>query len=336
MEPYFSVILPIYRVEAYLDRCVQSILKQSFTDYELILVDDGSPDGCPAMCDAYAAAYDFIRVVHKENGGLSSARNAGAAVARGRYIWWVDSDDWVEEGALGKLYAATCQLQPDIVKLNYCRVSSRAEKVLSLAKPGMYEGQKLQELRKCAFRQGGRFVLSAWAHVYRRQMLAENGLAFVSERVIGSEDYLFNLQAFARAELVLVLGDVLYDYELRMGSLSQKYRENLCRQYEELYHRLQQHFAQDQRENQREAALFYVWHLIFGTCIPHEYKMLNEQHSLSQGRSNVRQLLKMASLQQALKTGGWKALNAKRRFFWLAMRCRMEPFFYWLFVRKKR
>ena len=94
--PEISVIVPVYKVEPYLDRCVQSILRQTFRAFELILVDDGSPDGCPAMCDAWAKQDRRIRVLHKENGGLSSARNAGLAVATGRYISFVDSDDWIE------------------------------------------------------------------------------------------------------------------------------------------------------------------------------------------------------------------------------------------------
>ena len=90
-----SVIVPIYKVEAYLDKCVQSIVDQTYTNLEIILVDDGSPDRCGQMCDAWAAKDSRIRVVHKENGGLSDARNAGLEIATGTYIAFVDSDDWV-------------------------------------------------------------------------------------------------------------------------------------------------------------------------------------------------------------------------------------------------
>lgn len=95
-NPKISVIVPVYRVEKYLDRCVESIVNQTFGDFELILVDDGSPDNCPAMCDAWAQKDDRIRVIHKKNGGLSSARNAGMAKMTGKYVCFIDSDDWVE------------------------------------------------------------------------------------------------------------------------------------------------------------------------------------------------------------------------------------------------
>ena len=120
-NPFFSVILPIYNVEPFLEECIHSVLDQEFTDYELILVDDGSTDACPEICDRYAAEYAHIRTVHKENGGLSSARNAGLEVAKGQYIWWVDSDDWVEPDSLKTLYKACEDGRADMVKLNFTR-----------------------------------------------------------------------------------------------------------------------------------------------------------------------------------------------------------------------
>ena len=91
-----SVIVPIYRIEAYLPQCVESLLNQSFENFELILVDDGSPDGCPEICDAYAEKDPRVRVIHKENGGLVSARKEGLRNDRGKYIAFVDGDDWVD------------------------------------------------------------------------------------------------------------------------------------------------------------------------------------------------------------------------------------------------
>ena len=99
----FSIIVPIYKVEEYLDRCVESLIRQTEKDIEIILVDDGSPDSCPAMCDEWAKKDERIRVVHKENGGLSDARNAGLNIATGEYVLFVDSDDYVAENACESL-----------------------------------------------------------------------------------------------------------------------------------------------------------------------------------------------------------------------------------------
>lgn len=103
MIPEISVIVPVYKVEAYLPRCVESLLSQTYKDFEIILVDDGSPDACPAMCDAYAKKYSNIHALHKENGGLSDARNAGMTAAKGEYVTFVDSDDYVHPAYLEML-----------------------------------------------------------------------------------------------------------------------------------------------------------------------------------------------------------------------------------------
>lgn len=99
-----SIIVPIYKVQNYLDECIKSIVYQTFSNIEVILIDDGSPDDCPQMCDAWAKKDDRIKVVHKENGGLSSARNAGLDIAKGDYVFFVDSDDFISRDALQNLY----------------------------------------------------------------------------------------------------------------------------------------------------------------------------------------------------------------------------------------
>lgn len=114
-----SIIVPVYNVEAYLPRCVDSILAQTFTDFELILVDDGSPDGCPAICDEYAKKDRRIRVIHKANGGLSDARNAALDIARGEYIGFVDSDDFIHPQMYEILYKVCIKERADIAQCNY-------------------------------------------------------------------------------------------------------------------------------------------------------------------------------------------------------------------------
>ena len=115
----FTVIIPVYKVEEYLERCVDSVLSQTYGDFEVILVDDGSPDNCPAMCDAWAEKNSRIRVIHKENGGLSDARNVGMAAATGKYIAFVDSDDWIAPEMFERLVKA---LQIDGSDIAACTV----------------------------------------------------------------------------------------------------------------------------------------------------------------------------------------------------------------------
>ena len=115
---FFSIIVPVYKVEDYIEECLESILAQTCEDFELILVDDGSPDGCPQICDRYAEKDDRLKVIHKENGGLSSARNAGLDIAKGEYIVFVDSDDVITHDTLKQMKAALEQL-PDVLITEY-------------------------------------------------------------------------------------------------------------------------------------------------------------------------------------------------------------------------
>lgn len=120
--PIVSVIVPVYKVERYIHKCVDSILNQSFTDFEVILVDDGSPDNCGKICDEYAEKDERIKVIHKENGGLSDARNVGLDVARGKYISFVDSDDWIHKDLLKDNVNRMISENADVIIFNYIEV----------------------------------------------------------------------------------------------------------------------------------------------------------------------------------------------------------------------
>lgn len=338
MHPYFSVILPIYNVEPYLERCIQSILMQTFNDYEMILVDDGSTDESGRICDTYADKYDHIRVVHKENGGLSSSRNAGMGIARGEYIWWVDADDWVEKHALSQLYDAVNDDKPDIVKFNYVRVADTETSVLSSATPGKYtQKSEIDMLLRRSFVETSKFVLSAWSHLYKREFLQREDLCFVSEREIGSEDYLFNLQALLVASQIVVIKDTLYFYELRMGSLSQRYKENAPQKYTALYMKLRSFYNKREVLKEYEYVInrFFIWHLIHGICISNEYT-LSEKHRLPDARKNVVEMLAMQEIRRAIRRMDISGLSWKQKLHVKAIKFRTEPFFCWLYVSKSK
>lgn len=118
--PILSIIVPVYNVEKYLERCIETILQQDFRDFELILVDDGSPDKCGMICDEYKKKDTRIRVIHKENGGLSSARNAGISISQGEYLAFVDSDDWITFDMYSYMIDLADKYNADIVSVSYC------------------------------------------------------------------------------------------------------------------------------------------------------------------------------------------------------------------------
>ena len=134
-QKLLSVIVPVYGVEIYLEKCVRSILAQTYRNLEIILVDDGSPDRCPEMCDAFAAEDERVVVIHKENGGLSSARNAGIEIARGEYIGFVDSDDYILPEMYSVMCNALCTQNADICICSYQKVDEEGKKIATGGSP---------------------------------------------------------------------------------------------------------------------------------------------------------------------------------------------------------
>lgn len=333
MQMEFSLILPVYNVAAYLERCLKSILGQDTTGCEIILVDDGSTDASSSICDAYAAKHQEIRVVHQENGGLSSARNAGLRAARGKYIWFIDSDDWIAPDALSILRMA-CSDGADVVKFAYQRVEGDQSWVVrSGLLAGDYAGDRMKDIRQMAFREPGKYILSACFHVYRRELLLRQGITFVSERRVGSEDFLFNLQVLSGVCSLRVLEQPLYSYELRSGSLTQSRKVDLPQRYAELHTLLKAFYTQRALMAQYEGLIdrFYVWHLIYGTCF---YDAYVYSSTVKEGRRAVREMLMLPQFRQAVRRSDRVGLSSKKRILLAAMILRMEWVFHYLFVSK--
>lgn len=218
-KPAISIIVPIYGVEAYLPACVDSILNQSFTDFECILVDDGSPDGCPALCEEYARRDARVRVVHRENGGLSAARNSGLDIARGKYISFVDSDDLLHPQFLEILYRAAAETGAKITVCDFLRFQDGTSPDVSI--PGhkhtlLDQREALWALVNfrdmvCCSR-----MTVAWNKLYRRELF--DGLRY-PEGKLHEDEFLIH-RLLLRAERVCLCEDVLYLYRTREDSIT--------------------------------------------------------------------------------------------------------------------
>ena len=169
-KPLLSIIVPVYKVENYLQKCIDSILAQTFTDFELILVEDGSPDGCPALCDAAAAKDARIRVLHQKNGGLSAARNAGLDVARGEWIGFVDSDDYIAPEMYETLYKAVQSTGADLALCDYAAVD---EAGIPCLPPYTGLAQRIFTGRELLKRATNTMAQPAWNKLYRRAIFAQ-------------------------------------------------------------------------------------------------------------------------------------------------------------------
>lgn len=210
--PVFSIIVPVYKVENYLDICVQSLINQTFDDIEIILVDDGSPDSCPARCDAFAAKDARVHVIHQANRGLSAARNAGLMQARGSYVLFVDSDDVIDLDTCQRLIPFTNRC-PDIIIGD--GISTTAGKKLSHGHTSTYiRGDAYMKL---ALRRGS-MPMAAVLYIYRREFLRKNHLSFKSG--ILHEDEQFTPRAFLAADNVVESNICFYHYVIRADSIT--------------------------------------------------------------------------------------------------------------------
>lgn len=207
-----SIIVPIYKVEKYLCRCIDSILKQTFSDYELILVDDGSPDKCSEICDEYAAKDDRIKVIHKKNGGLSDARNAGLHIASGEFVAFVDSDDWVTTDYLETLYNCIINEDADICECGIIRTTG--EVTLSTIEVETVNSYSTQEALKLLI-EDKVFHQHVWNKLYRRSIF--NGILFPVNKT--NEDEFWTYQVFGNAKKVVSTNRALYYYYQRSDSI---------------------------------------------------------------------------------------------------------------------
>lgn len=216
-----SVIVPVYKVEKYLNRCVQSIAAQTYENLEIILVDDGSPDNCGALCDEWAQKDSRIKVVHKENGGLSSARNAGVAVATGAYVGFVDSDDYIHPQMYEKLYEALVENGADI-SICGCDYVDEETDVPDLNMRTRSPLKKEVLTREQAYRiisdikDGYAFYVTAWNKLYPRRFF--DVLQFKEGFI--HEDEFFVHYLFGCCSRIATIPDELYMYVQRSGSIT--------------------------------------------------------------------------------------------------------------------
>lgn len=205
-QPKISVIVPVYKVEKTLDKCVESIIGQTYKNLEIILVDDGSPDNCPAMCDGWAEKDSRIRVIHKENGGVSSARNAALDIATGDYIGFVDSDDWIEPEMYSSLIQKISESGKNIALCSYYAVEISGERYECRCVADKEVLDKDDYFRFIVLGGYGGYI---WNRLYDADILKE---VRFDEDIWYSEDLLFNFKAAQKSGGAAVLDSAEYNY----------------------------------------------------------------------------------------------------------------------------
>ncbi len=214
----FSVIVPVYNVESYLPHCLDSLAGQTCTDKEVILVDDGSTDSSGALCDEYATRYGFFSVIHQDNQGLSAARNAGLATARGEWLSFVDGDDWVDTDLLERLQGYILATRADMYRFGFRRTGEDGKELgaytLGTHTTSLFRLAEERE-RFWLFLRHFTLVQSVCTGIYRRAMVQEHEIAFADRRKVFVEDTLFNYHCLLHARGLVSLPSTPYHYRAR-------------------------------------------------------------------------------------------------------------------------
>ena len=212
-HPIISVIIPVYKVEPYLDHCIESVVNQTYQNLEIILVDDGSPDRCPEMCDDWASRDGRIIVIHKPNGGLSDARNAGMAIASGEYIGFVDSDDWIAPEMYGKLLSTLITDESDIAACSVSMVweDGSPARLLTVEESALLNRSQAQR----ALLEESLLKQPVWYKLYKTSLIRD--IPFEAGKY--HEDVYWSYQAIGKAEKVSIIPYIGYYYFQRSGSI---------------------------------------------------------------------------------------------------------------------
>lgn len=261
-----SIIVPIYCVEKFIDQCIKSIINQTYKDIEIILVDDGSPDNCPAICDKYAEQDNRIKVVHKENGGLISARKAGLAAASGEYICFVDGDDWIEPDMYEKIFESIKKYRADcvITQFYYSSEISETKSNYHLDKEFYSMDEMENEIFPTMLFAGRYYEFGifpcCWTKVFKRNLL-EKHLFKVDNRIRMGEDIAFTYPCLMECKSISFVDEPLYHYRSNPDSMTMAYDKSLADIFNLPYETLVTEFEKS-RFDMSNQLCYYLLYLI--------------------------------------------------------------------------
>lgn len=234
-KPLISIVVPVYNVEKFIDECITSIINQSFREFELLLINDGSLDKSGEICDKYSLIDSRVRVIHKKNSGVSDSRNIGIDLAKGRYLMFADSDDYVDKDWCKKLYNMQEKYKDSMIVCSYImRNSSKLntydveKKYTSIEEYLKFDRKNFMEIYNC------NLLNSLCNKIYDLNIIKKNNIKLIKDLSLG-EDLLFNLEYIKRVNDIIYLNDSLYVYYRRgIESLDNKYYKNLFEIYKKI------------------------------------------------------------------------------------------------------
>ena len=290
-----SIVIPVYNAQAFLAEMLESILKQSYQDYEIILVNDGSKDNSSAICHQFAEEYGCIRVFDKENGGAASARNFGVQQALGEFVWFMDSDDALAEGALETAIALQKQYNADVVigGMDFCALAEGTVKPRAMDTQTVVSAEDFSEQYRTLFVKN--YISSLWNKLIRRSIIVDQKLEMI-EQLHMYEDYVYSMDLLLSCQTIVCTPQIFYRYYLRTGgSLSHRYRPDAAGMFTILYERISGYKNRlgDSTEAQEELNRLIVY--LAYECVK------NEARCKERPLQKIRMLLNEPVFQRAMK-----------------------------------
>ncbi len=331
-----SYVVPVYNVEKYLEACVSSLLAQTVTPHEIILVDDGSLDSSGAMCDRYAQQHSFIKVIHKENAGLGMARNTGLEHVTGDFVVFIDSDDFYDSDFSDRMVRIHASTGCDTCKTSFRRVDLAGNPLFDeCIEPGEYRGdevrtQLLPRIIGSAPEKKDSIPPSACCTMYSMEIIRQHDLRFESERQWISEDTLFNIQYYALARHVVLSEYIGYNYRCNPRSLTTTYRPDRFDKCLAVYHK--------QAEMLRELGLYDIcqhrlirqFFVYLRVCLSQLYKG-SSNLSAKEIRNIIRQMCGNNTVQEMIRVYPVDKIAAKQRLFIYFIRFRLTWVLYLIY-----
>lgn len=343
-EPLVTVVIPIYNTEPYIDRCIESVIRQTYRLLEILLVDDGSTDNCPRICEDYATRDPRIRVIHKKNEGLGMARNTGIDQATGAYICFFDSDDYVEPDTIEVCVAVAVEQQADEVIFGYSDVTASGATVRThiphTPRPLFVGAQITAELLPMALytNQGiagdWEVPLSACNKLFSLAAIRDAGWRFVSEREIISEDFYSLTELHGHLRRVCILDRVFYHYTVNPTSLSRSYRPDRFARIQSFYEAM---ISLSEKMELGETLLQPIKAVTFGLIIGAMKQIVAAELNFKQRYRELRRMVKDGFLQELIRTTEYSGVGVQKKLLYQAARYKLAWLcFLMVYLKNKR
>lgn len=321
-----SIIIPVYNVEKYLQENISSLLKQTYKEIEIILVDDGSKDNSGYLCDQAAKKDSRIKVIHKENAGLGYARNSGLRVAQGKYVTFIDSDDVVDSDLIQRMIDGINESGADTCIGGFKRIDKLGSTLYEERyKSEVYRNKDV--FHKLFIRMLGSapdkhdaIKMSVWNVLYSMEIIKKNNLLFKSEREFISEDIVWDLDYYRYSQKAIVIDSIAYGYRVTPGSLTQTYKENKFKMICILYNELKKRLDNIVINNEAITRLQRQFFVNFRACLKQERYSRKNYFDIYK---SIKQMCNSKIVCEILEQYPISKINFKARFFLTLIKRRM-------------